>query len=99
MTSHLSFGGIMVKIQHFIVPAAAALALVGAPHSANAQLAQPSIAANLPVRSDVRDLGIASRSQVVSLAITLRYRHEAELSRLVDAQGDPSSPYFGRFLN
>jgi subtilase family serine protease len=89
----------MVKIRLFIAPAAAALVLVGAPHSANAQLMQPSIAANVPVRSDVRDLGLASRSQVVSLAITLHYRHEAELSRLVDAQGDPSSPYFGRFLN
>jgi kumamolisin len=89
----------MVRIQQFIAPAAAALVFVTMPHSADAQSMQPSIAANVPVRSDVRDLGIASRSQVVSLAITLHYRHEAELSRLVDAQGDPTSPYFGRFLN
>lgn len=89
----------MFKIQRFIVPAAAAIVLAAAPHSAQAQLSQDNIAAGVPVRADIRDLGVASRSQVVSLAITLHYRHEDELSRLVDAQANPGSPYYGRYLS
>jgi subtilase family serine protease len=36
---------------------------------------------------------------VVSLAVTFHYRHEDELDRLVDAQSDPGSAYFGCFVN
>ena len=89
----------MVKSYQLIALSAAALFVATAPQSARAQLQQPNIAANVPHRADIRDLGLASRSQSVMLAVTLHYRHEAELSRLVDAQSDPSSPYFGRFLN
>ena len=78
---------------------AAAVLFAAAPQSALAQTFRPNIAAEVPVRADVRDLGIAQQSQMVSLALTLHYRHEAELERLVDAQSDPMSAYYGKFLN
>lgn len=44
------------------------------------------------------DLGRAPVSLPVRLAITLRYRHAAELDALVQAQADPRSPYFRHYL-
>ena len=89
----------MVKSYQFIALSAALLVVAAAPQGARAQMQQLHIAADVPHRADIRDLGIASGSATVTLAVTLHYRHEAELSRLVEAQSDPSSPYFGRFLS
>jgi subtilase family serine protease len=89
----------MVRSYQVIALSAAALLVAAAPQSARAQSAQLNIAADVPHRSDIRDLGIASGSQTVTLAVTLHYRHESDLSQLVEAQSDPSSPYFGKFLN
>jgi kumamolisin len=89
----------MVKVRQVIALSAAALVIAAAPLNARAQTPQLNIAAGVPHRADIRDLGFASRSQTVTLAVTLHYRHEAELSQLVEAQSDPSSPYFGHFLS
>src|SRR5579871_668357 len=50
------------------------------------------------LRADVRDLGPASPQMPVSFSLVLRYRHDAELDRLVEAQSDPASPLYGQFL-
>ena len=50
------------------------------------------------LRADVRDLGPASPRLPVSFTLALRYRHEAELDRLVEAQGDPTSPLYRQYL-
>jgi subtilase family serine protease len=88
----------MVKSFQLVAFSAALLLVAAAPQSARAQIQPQNIAADVPHRADIRDLGVASRSQTVTLAVTLHYRHEAELSRLVDAQSDRSSIYFGKFL-
>lgn len=46
----------------------------------------------------VRDLGAAPASTRVRVAIVLNYHHDAELEALTQAQADPGSPYFHRFL-
>jgi pseudomonalisin len=76
----------------------AGVCLVSAATSA-ASAAVPSLAADAPQVSGLRDLGPAREVDRVHLAIGLNYRHEAELVSLVDAQGDPGSPYFHRFLS
>src|SRR3984957_6668901 len=48
--------------------------------------------------SGVRDLGRATTSTPVHIAVVLNYHHAAELEGLVDAQGDPSATLYGRFL-
>lgn len=92
-------GGTTVKFQVCVVTASALLMLVAPSQNARAQMLVQTVAADVPARSDVRDLGAAPRSLPVSLALTLHYRHEEELSQLLEAQADPSSPYFGRFLS
>jgi pseudomonalisin len=47
----------------------------------------------------VRDLGRATTSTPVHIAVALNYHHAAELEALVDAQGDPSATLYGRFLS
>jgi kumamolisin len=47
----------------------------------------------------LRDLGPAAASTRVQIAVVLNYRHEAELDRLVEAQGDENSPLHGRFVD
>jgi len=90
----------MARFTHFVVPAAAAaLALAVAPQSAHAQSIQSNVAAGVPVRADVRDLGAARHTQTVKLALILHYRHEGELSQFVEAQANPSSGYYGHFLD
>jgi kumamolisin len=89
----------IVKINVCVAMASTLLLLVAASQGARAQTLVQTVAADVPARIDVRDLGAAPRSQPVSLALTLHYRHEDELSQLLEAQADPSSPYFGRFLS
>jgi hypothetical protein len=45
-----------------------------------------------------RDLGRRAPRKVVFGLVALRYRHEAELRRLVDELADPASPRYRRFL-
>jgi subtilase family serine protease len=44
------------------------------------------------------DLGRASATTTVDLAIVMRYRNDAQLDRLVELQGNASSPVYRRFL-
>lgn len=46
----------------------------------------------------VTDLGRAPATTRIDLAIVMRYRNDGQLDRLVDLQGDPSSPLYRRFL-
>ena len=46
----------------------------------------------------VRDLGRAPASVTVRIAVVLNYHNEAELDRLTEAQADPDSPLYHRFL-
>jgi len=46
-----------------------------------------------------RDLGRAPASTLVRIAVVLRYRHDAELDALVEAQGDPESSLYTHFLS
>jgi len=45
-----------------------------------------------------RDLGSAPSTTRVGLAVVLKYHHDEELDRLVEAQGDPASPTYHHFL-
>ena len=56
------------------------------------------IAVAAPYRANVRDLGRASSALPVSVALTLTYRHPAELEELVRLQSDVRSPLYHRFL-
>lgn len=47
----------------------------------------------------VRDLGPAPAWVSVRIAVVLRYHHDAELERLIEAQADPSSPIYHHFLS
>jgi len=83
--SPISIGALLVLIAGAMVPAAAA--------------PQKTLTfVDGVARTDVRDLGQADIRTPVSFTLTLRYRHEAELDRLVEAQSDPASPLFRRFL-
>ncbi len=78
-------------------------ALVVAAFAMNATAASASpprsdSAADVPLRSDIRDLGRAQSSLPVSIAVTLNYRHPAELERLVQLQSEPQSPLYHHFL-
>jgi kumamolisin len=49
-------------------------------------------------RTDLVDLGRAPTSTTVRIAVTLRYRNQAELDRLVLLQGLPDSPLYHHFM-
>ena len=71
----------------------------GAPFASALQTAvDDSYAAGVKDAADFRDLGPAPRSFEVRLSVVLRYQHERELDKLVEAQSDRSSPYFRRYL-
>ena len=46
----------------------------------------------------IRDLGRANPGQLVSLAVAMKYRNEAQLDQFVDAVSNPASPIFRHFL-
>lgn len=78
---------------------AAAVVAWAATGSAEAlPVAAATIAVPLSPRVAIRDLGRAPANYPVSIVITLPYRHAAQLEQLVEAQGDPDSPYYHRFL-
>jgi kumamolisin len=66
--------------------------------AAVAGAAPGTMVAGVPQRADVRDLGRARPVTQVSLALTLTYRHGAELDTLVEAQSDRSSPIYRHYL-
>jgi kumamolisin len=63
-----------------------------------AEGAARSIAAQAVTRADLVDLGRAPATTPVRLAVTLRYRNQAELDRLVLLQGLPDSPLYHHFI-
>ncbi|MEO6991040.1 MAG: S53 family peptidase [Candidatus Baltobacteraceae bacterium] len=78
-----------------------ALAALAATCAAGAAAQAPGagLAATVPTRTDVRDLGRAPATLTVNLAVSLPYRNASQLDRLIESQGDRSSPLFGRFLS
>lgn len=68
----------------------AAMLLAPAANAAARGVAAPGAA--------VSDLGRVPAATPVDLAIVMRYRNDAQLDRLVELQGDSSSPLHGRFL-
>jgi subtilase family serine protease len=81
------------------LPAALLITFALTATAAFAQPLQRDVAAVVPQRNDVRDLGRAHASMPVDIAVTLSYRDEDELARLVSQQGDSRSPLFHRFLS
>jgi pseudomonalisin len=81
------------------------LALVGAAlfgvalasSASNVRAATTAVAAGVP-RTPYRDLGAASLSTPISVALTLNYRNEAELERVIALQSDERSPYYRHWL-
>jgi subtilase family serine protease len=65
--------------------------------SARTPVVTASLAAGVP-HVAYRDLGIATGSMPISLAITLKYHRTEELERLIAMQTDASSPYYRRWL-
>jgi hypothetical protein len=76
-----------------------AIALAFHSFAAGAASLRSGYAADVPVRADVRDLGRAPAALPVSVAITLNYRHEAELRQLVALQSSPRSPLYRHYLS
>jgi pseudomonalisin len=68
--------------------------------SAGAAQASPSpdIVATVP-RASLTDMGRAPAMTPMRLAITLRYRNQAALDALVDAQNSPGSPMYQQWLS
>lgn len=55
--------------------------------------------AGVPHFAGVRDLGRAPANTLVTVALTLRYRNDAQLDQLIESQSDPTSPLYERFLS
>ncbi len=64
-----------------------------------ATFAASTLADSVPYLGGVRDLGRAPQGLPVSVAVTLAYRHNAELASLIELQADPASPAYHRFLS
>jgi kumamolisin len=81
--------------------AAALWASLATPAPAAIPVAFPagrSLVAAATARQDLVDLGHAPATTAVRLAVTLRYRNQAELDRLVLLQGQPDSPLYHHFI-
>ena len=76
-----------------MVSCAFLLALAAFPAAANAAGERVSVPATF------RDLGPAQANLPVRIALTLAYRHQAELDALVRAQSDRTSPAFHHYLS
>lgn len=57
------------------------------------------IAAEVPRRADLRDVGRKAPAEAMTVSVTLAYRHQAELDRLVLNQGNKFSPLYHRYLS
>jgi hypothetical protein len=82
-----------------IVPAVVIAVFLANSVAAGAAQLRSGYAADVPRRVDIRDLGRAATSTPVSVAVTMNYRHEAELGALTRMQGDPSSPLYRHYLS
>ena len=63
--------------------------------------AHPAAASPLPIERGgavARDLGPSPASRMVRVAVVLHYHHDADLEALTDAQADPESLVYHRFL-
>jgi kumamolisin len=81
-----------------LIPLGALLLFFGAVAPA---LATPSKVVTIDAvhRTDIRDMGRADARMPVSFTVTLRYQHDDELTRLIEAQGDRSSRLYRKFLS
>lgn len=61
-------------------------------------VSRPTLAASVPKLEGMRDLGRTSQTPVL-LALTLAYRHDAELQQLITLQSEPGSRYYHQFLS
>jgi subtilase family serine protease len=66
--------------------------------SASATTLDGNIVAAVPAARGITDLGHAPQNGRVDIAVTLNYRNDDLLGRLVEMQADPTSPLFGHFL-
>jgi subtilase family serine protease len=78
-----------------LIPVAAVPALALALSAA----ARATVPIDVGTLAGLRDLGRAPASTSVRVAVVLRYHHDAELERLVEAQADPESTLYHRFLS
>jgi subtilase family serine protease len=78
-----------------LIPFVALFAVVAGMNAAAAAAAPVEIG----TITGVRDLGRAPASLRVRIAVVLRYRNDAELESLTQAQADPASPLFHHFLS
>lgn len=67
--------------------------------SASAAVLSSDVVAAVPHAAGIADLGRAPAAAPVSIALTLRYRNEAELEQLVALQSNPASPYYRHYLS
>lgn len=67
--------------------------------TAIAQAATPTYVARVPRAAGLTDLGRAPATMPVQLALTLNYRHGAELDALIEQFANPRSPLFGKRLS
>jgi subtilase family serine protease len=93
----LRFGLEACSLQGARLTFAAALLLVANATLATAASAEETIVAG--TLDGVRDRGPAPGTVSVRVAVVLANHHEDELERLTEAQGDPSSPLYHRFLS
>jgi kumamolisin len=89
---------VRVRQRKRLFPVLTAVAFAASAAAGGAAPLRSGYAADVPQRSDVRDLGRAQPTLPVSIAVTLNYRHAAELDRLVQLQSDPGSPLYQRYL-
>jgi subtilase family serine protease len=61
-------------------------------------VALPKLAAAISARTPIRDLGRAPATYPVSIVVTLPYRNDRQLEALIQAQGNPDSAVYRRFL-
>jgi kumamolisin len=65
---------------------------------ASAAVVGTDVVATVPAAQGIVDLGHAPANGRVEIALTLNYRNEELLERLVELQADRNSPLFGHFL-
>jgi subtilase family serine protease len=80
-----------------VLPTLLAIGLASAATGAAQASPSPDVVAGVP-RARVIDFGRAPATTPMRLALTLRYRNQAALDALVEAQSDPRSPLFQQWL-
>ncbi len=86
-----------MKPVHLRVLALGATAFALSPGLASAAVGAAPSVADVP-RVAVSDLGLAPSNGRINLAITLKYRNQAQLDQLVALQSNPASPAYHQFL-